>query len=52
MKNDRVMTKRKLELDVPDISELSEESINFVAVHGRIVDISPVKTSKDTRVKN
>ena len=50
--NDRVMTKRKLELDVSDISELTEESINSVAVHGRIVDISPVKTSKkDTRVK-
>ena len=50
--NDRVMTKRKLELDVSEISELTEESINSVAVHGRIVDISPVKTSKkDTRVK-
>ena len=50
MNNDRVMTKRKLELDVSDISELTEESIN--AVHNRIVDISPVKTSKkDTRVK-
>ena len=32
--------------------ETTEESINSVAVHGRIVDISPVKTSKkDTRVK-
>ena len=32
--------------------ETTEKSINSVAVRGRIVDISPVKTSKkDTRVK-